>query len=247
MKRFYRLDGSSVLVSRKEWNRRTAIQDSAIRRQGKIPFRNRQNKVAALDLADYRKRVTLQRRGRFYASNSFGRLKRESTPAGQKRAEKRLRKEGFIEDQIQLPGERFYEGPSGTVCSMVELGEYMSEVFDVLPIVERADGRTNIVTRVQFTVGNAGEKEREALSMSFISSRRGNLTQTQRANDFREKLAQQILLTDLEIPNYPDAMQASYSRTARNPDEGIQFEIEATNRLEFGCIELRSMYAVAPI
>lgn len=244
MKRFYRLDGSSVLVTQKEWNRRTRIQDSAIRRQGKIPFRNRQNKVAALDLSDYRKRVTLQRRGRFYASNSFARLKRESTPAGQKRAEKRLKKEGFIEDQVGIPGERFYEGPSGTVCSMVELGAYMSEVFDVLPIVEKADGRPNIVTRVQFTVGIAGKPEREAVAYSFISSRRGQLTQTQRANDFRDKLAQQILLTDIEIPGYGDAWGAGYGRVSQTPEAP---RVEQTNILDFECIELRSMYAVAPI
>ena len=89
MKRFYRLNGSSVLVTRKEWNRRTAIQDSAIRRRGDIPFRNRENKVFALDQAEYRKRVSLQSRGRFYARTSLKRLERESTESGQKALQKR--------------------------------------------------------------------------------------------------------------------------------------------------------------
>lgn len=256
MKRFYRLDGSSVLVTRKEWNRRTAIQDAAIRRQGKIPFRNRQNKVAALDLADYRKRVTLQRRGRFYASNSFARLKRESTPAGQKRAIARLERDGFLKDVLKFDGERYYAGPPGTACTMVELGEYMATVLDVLPIVLGADGRPNVVTRVEFTIGVAGSPDREPVAMSFISSKRGDLTKTQQKNRFRDNLARQINLSGLDIPLYRDVYKRIYillMEMAKADGEllegsmGFDDQLALLKNEPFECIDFESMFAVAPL
>ena len=253
MKRFYRLNGSSVLVTRKEWNRRTAIQDAAIRRRGDIPFRNRENKVYALDQAEYRKRVSLQSRGRFYAGTSLKRLERESTETGQKTLSSRLRRQGFITDQIEIPGEKYYPGPTGTVCNMAELGGYMAEVLDILPVILKADGRPNVVTRVQFSVGLAGEAP-EVLSMAFISSKRGDLTRTQQLNDFRSKLATDIQLMDLEIPGYGDSYSAAYfgrdMPTGQPTSEIIQGGAGLTDVRsggDFDCIEIRSMYAVAPI
>lgn len=256
MKRFHRLNGSSVLVTRKEWNRRTAIQDAYIRRNDLIPFRNRLNEVSALDLPAYRKRVTLQRRGRFYASSSFDRLKSESTPAGQKKTLARLERAGFLEDALKFDGERYYAGPPGTACTMVELGEYMATVLDVLPIVLNADGRPNVVTRVQFTIGVAGSKDREAVAMSFISSKRGGLTKTQQKNRFRDNLARQLNLSGLEIPIYRDVYKRIYillMEMGKADGEllegsmGFDDQLAALKNEIFECIDFESMFAVAPI
>lgn len=256
MKRFYSLDGKrSYLVTQAQWRTRSKIQDAYIRRKGLIPFRNRSNKPYALTENQYRQRIAQVKQGRFYAGAAYTRLKKESTPEGQKAIVTALRREGYLTGQQLFPGERYYTGPSAVVSNMAEMGAYVAEVHDVLKIIKRVDGRDPIFVRTQMSWGDLGSSDRSIDSMRFVASVRGELTRVDQENDFRNTLAMAMALSDNIDETFAEALKKLYLKRKGQHDEselgelleGDLGEDGDEDLLNFRPVEIRSIYAVTPL